>query len=218
MNNERIACFATREEVLEFFNLETNREVIFSPHYNLATSHHIPVVRPAQKAEETEIVRLKWGLRGDGEELQGTVSPERAVKGLKDGVFRKGVVPLSGFYLWKKGGKRAGNPFFVRLIEEPFMAVAAVITAKPEKGESGPSCALIETTSNALLLPLSSEIPLTLSQEGVKDWLFSRQPENELLTRAGSAETLSRMTVLRVSERVNDLKNSDPKLIQPLPK
>lgn len=40
---KRVAFFASKQEVEEYYNIETNKETLFDPHYNLSPGHQLPV-------------------------------------------------------------------------------------------------------------------------------------------------------------------------------
>lgn len=218
--SNRIALFASKKEIEDFFDFETGKESIFTPHYNMAPAQYVAII--CKENEEIQIERARWGI---GEESSGetggggNIDTQKALKGLQEGKFKRCVIPVSGYYKWKKTGKRADHPFFVRMLDEAVMALTGVMM--PDSGESGSDrykCAILQTESNALVYPLSPQMPLQLDRNLSQKWLDDSSDPASVIDEAQNLFLLTDMTVLRVSKKVNDLSVNNPKLIQPLPK
>ncbi len=216
--SQRIAFFSTKEEIEEFFQFDSGKESIFEPHYNLAPAQSIPVIY--RKGKQKVINRVRWGLEDPKDQNEGnrhTVGKQEAAEGLKSGEFQRCVIPISGYFKWKTAGKRKEFPFFVRMLDEPVMAIAGVALSDGKNGDKPDKCAMIETDANALIQPLDEKMPLQLNRDLSRQWLGDTDPE-EVLMDAGELYLLTDLTVLRVSKKVNDLSQNSPDLIQPLPK
>jgi putative SOS response-associated peptidase YedK len=216
--SNRIALFAEKEEIEKFFQFETDRESIFEPHYNIAPAQHIAVI--FNEGGSTEIGRARWGLEsGDDKKLKHIIDIDEAAEGIKKGKFSRCIVPVSGYYKWKNVGKRANNPFFIRMIEEPVMALTGVLQTETANGNRDQrSCAIVNTEANALVQPLDPEMPLQLDRELSLKWLDEKSDHKQVLEKAKKLFLLTDMSAMRVSAKVNDLTVNSPKLIQPLPK
>jgi len=86
------------------------------------------------------------------------------------------------------------------------------------EGSNRYTCAIIQTESNALVYPLSTQMPLQLDRKLSRVWLDENSDPASVISDAQNLFLLTDMTVLRVSKKVNDLSVNNPKLIQPLPK
>jgi len=205
---KRVAFFAGKESVENYFNLESNRDNIYEPHYNLSAGHHIPIVRKSDA--KNSINRARWG---DEETLETAVGFEKATDLLQKKEFVSCAVPLSGFYIWKDD-KEKGSPFFVRMINDPLMVAAGIYNTKSE------SFKLITMPSNVLINPMSETMPVLLDRELTFKWLEAEEKKEaaETIEKAKKLFLLTDLSVLRVSEKVNDPSNNDEKLIQPIPK
>lgn len=216
--SNRIALFASKKELEDFFDFETGKESIFTPHYNMAPAQYITII--CKDSEKIQIERARWGIGGESEEISN-IDREKALEGLREETFKRCIVPVSGYYKWKKTGKRAENPFFIRMLNEAVMALAGVML--PDSGGNGSDqykykCAIIQTESNALVYPLSPQMPLQLDRTLSQKWLDDSSDPASVINVAQNLFLLTDMTVLRVSKKVNDLSVNNPKLIQPLPK
>jgi len=218
---ERIALFASKTEVEAFFDTTTSSDSLFDPHYNIAPAHHILLAW--QDESMVRLQRVRWGLNEQGGEASShEIDPERAEDRLKEPDHCRCVIPISGFYLWKESGKRAAYPFFVRLLDNPVMAVAGV--ARIERPASGAGtvaklggCAIITTPATVLLQPLSARMPLLIDRNLAEGWMKGTVNLKRMEEAVGRY-LLSDLSVLRVSNKVGDLEQNSPKLIQPLPK
>jgi putative SOS response-associated peptidase YedK len=204
---KRAAYFASREEVETFFNLNVKRENIFEPNYNISPGQHVPAV--FYRDENISIDRLRWGSESGDDWL---VSSEEVEELLKNRDIERCVIPLSGFYIWKDD-KEKESPFFVRMLSSPLMAAAAIYH------QAEGYFRLITAEANVLVKPMSNTMPLLLDRESAFKWL-NREEQSlaEFLEEAGKLFLLTDLSVLRVSKKVNDPKNNNAKLVQPIPK
>lgn len=205
---KRVAFFAGKESIENFFNIESNRDNIFQPHYNLSPGQHIPIV--FREDGKLTIERVRWG---DEAAQDTTIQAKDAKDDLSNTGMIKCVVPLSGFYVWKDD-KEMGSPFFVRMLNSPLMAVAGLFD------EKNGFFKMITQPSNVLINPMSETMPLLLNQNLSMQWLDDKSESelSELIDEAKSLFLLTDLSVLRVSEKVNDPSNNNEKLVQPIPK
>lgn len=209
---KRIAFFADKTDIEEYFGFSTRKENLFEAHYNITPGHHIPVV--ISKNNNLDIIRIRWGQEdsGDGSE-RNTVKSESVVNELlKKGVSRC-LIPLSGFFVWKETREKE-HPFFVRMLNKPFMSVAGL----RYKDSKNSYVKIVTTESNALIQPMSPSMPLLFDEELTRKWLDKDVPANTIVEEASSLFLLTDLSVLRVSKDVNDPINNNPDLIQPIPK
>lgn len=216
--SNRIAFFISKEELEAFFEISTGRESLYTAHYNLAPGQRIPLI--FRSGDEIELTRARWGFGAfDSGSGLHEMSGEDALEGVQSGELERVIIPVSGYYLWKQSGKRAKYPFFVRMLHLPIMALAGVSAFEGQKdGRDLRTCAIVTTASNALIQPLSEEMPLQCTAEHALQWLDPEIPAEPLLLEMKNRFSLTDLTVHRVSDKVNDLSANTPKLVQPLPK
>lgn len=202
---KRIAFFADRNEVEEFFSLNGEGETIFEPHYNLSRGQHIPII-PAGKNERI-IQRMRWGkgFLDQSEEMQNDEMVKQATS--------RCIAPISGFFIWKEGREK-DHPFFVRMMNNSVMSVAGMIF----KENGTEYCDFLQRDSNTLIQPMSPKMPLLLNKELTEKWLNGETSENEIIKAAESLFLITDITVHRVSKKVNDPAENTETLIQPIPK
>lgn len=207
---KRVAFFADKEEVENYYNIKTDRESLFEPHYNLSPGHQLPVITLTNK--QPHITRVRWGKSGANGAEKTTVRKEELLEMLKNNSISRSVLPLSGFYIWKEDQEK-NNPFFVRLLNEPIVSVAGIYVSNDEQFVS-----IVTTESNALVQPMSDRMPLLLNQPTALQWLEKEIDIEELLSQTENLFMLTDLSVLRVSKKVNDPAENSPDLIQPIPK
>lgn len=210
--SNRIALFNRKSEIEDFFQVRIPEDSLVAPRYNIAPGQQILTLR----MEEKEIVpqMKRWGLSVDEKKPEQAIGKDEALEGLRKGEFGRCVIPVSGYYKWKDSGKRADFPFYIRMLHEPLMALAGIYDRRERDG----GCAIIRVDANPLIQPLDPVMPLQFNSELAREWLAGEREAAELIEDAGSVYLMTEMTVLRVSNRVNDLSQDSPDLIQPLPK
>jgi len=195
----------------------------FSVRFNVAVSQSVPVARMHER--ESEGVMMRWGLahRTAGGRIRFTSSGAVRSDALKsaDEVRtpwihgRRGIVPIAGFYLWKRAPAGYDQPYYVRLVNRPVFGVAALWERAEADDEVIESCALITVDANALLTeitPATRQMPVILSAEDYGTWLSSGvEQAGELLQTYPDA----RMVCHPVAPYVNHLEFDEPGLIRP---
>lgn len=207
---KRVAFFAGKEQVENYYGIQTKKESLFEPHYNLSPGHQLPVILLADG--EPQITRVRWGKSSATGTTETTIEKEALLDRLKEKDTSRCLLPLSGFYIWKDNQEK-NNPFFVRLLNDSVASVAGIYVAGKDEYVS-----IVTTESNALVQPISARMPLLLDRPTALQWLEKGINVEELLSRTKNLFMLTDLSVLRVSKKVNDPSNNSPKLIQPIPK
>lgn len=207
---KRVAFFASKEEVQEYYNIETKKETLFEPHYNLSPGHQLPVINIFK--DDPEINRIRWGQMGTSGAEKTTIAKNDVLDELKKENVKRCILPLSGFFVWKDD-KEKNHPFLIRLLNNSVMSLAGLFYNEDE-----PFVSIITTESNALVQPMSPNMPLMLDRPTALQWLEPGIETNDLLKAADNLFMLTELSVLRVSKKVNDPKNNSPEIIQPIPK
>ncbi|MEX0647401.1 MAG: SOS response-associated peptidase family protein [Balneolaceae bacterium] len=206
---KRVAFFAHKNEIESYFGISSRQENLFEPHYNLSPGQHIPVVN--SDGDGLNINRIRWGEETNSKISSTEIPLEKTEEELRKKNTHRCVVPLSGFYVWKENREK-DHPFFVRMLNNPIMSVAGIYYSKE------PYFKIILTESNALIHPMSKEMPLLLDQALGRHWLNSEEATSDLLEKAGNLFLLTDISVMRVHKKVNDPTLNDSSLVQPIPK
>lgn len=196
----------------------------FSVRFNVAISQSIPVARMHER--ESEGVMMRWGLAQKSAEgsviftTRGIVRSDTLQSGqdLRTAWLngQRGIVPLAGFYLWRRTPAGHYQPYYVRLVNRPVFGVAALWErTETNEDEVIESCALIAVDANPLLAEIdyaSGQMPGILNRNDYDTWLSSSVPQAKKLLRPYPQ---TRMVCHPVGPYVNHLEFDEPGLIKP---
>jgi putative SOS response-associated peptidase YedK len=148
----RASLTASPKDLKQAFGLDRLPPVI--PRYNIAPTEPILLVR-AKTSGGRESAAVRWGPGAAGaEDARAVINLrlESARKGAMKSTLRQRrcIVPLTGFYEWKRVGKQR-QPFNVRLKDGQLFGLAG-IRERLESGDAAPleSCLMLTTAANAV--------------------------------------------------------------------
>ena len=208
---KRVAFFAKKDKVENYFNIDTLKESLFEPHYNLSPGQQLPAVTGENGS--AEINQVRWGDRESGKTVRTEIPIEKLTEVIQDDKAERCILPLSGFFVWKDEQEES-HPFFVRLLNSPVMSVAGVYHDKKSEYLS-----IVTTEAHSLIQPMSDRMPLFMKQKVALQWLEPSIDTEDLIEEIKKDPfMLTDLSVTRVSKDVNDPTNNSPDLIQPIPK
>lgn len=189
--------------------------------YNVAPTQSIPIVR-LRETGERELALARWGLvpawskaPASGPPLFNARSETIADKPAFRSAFRarRCVVPISGYYEWKKTGD-VRQAYYVTRADASIVLLAGLWERREAPGEcSLESATIITTPPNVALSELHDRMPAVIEPESVGVWLDSAaSPESLAALLAPAAAGLLRAHP--VSSRVSNPKNDDPTLCE----
>jgi len=214
-----------RQEVEQELSVD-NPWWTFSTRFNVAATHSVPAARMHDK--ESEGVMMRWGLvpaatrtpEGVQDVPLGMPSVRSVAIESSDDyrtVWLYGqrcIVPLAGFYVWKRTGAGHRQPFYVRLVNRPVFGVAALwdrfVTDEDDVVEG---LAIVTVPPNSLLAETGAQMPAILHRDSYDTWLSGRPAEAKDLLNSYPPE---RMLTHAVGPHVNFLEYDDPSLIRPI--
>lgn len=206
----RYAFFIDKESIEDYFGFTSSKDSFFANHFNLAPGYRLPVIR--RESGNSSLTQIQLGPDKDSASA-AAISEDKASGILrKDSSAEPVILPLSGFYIWK-GDDEKGQPFFVRMLNSSIMPVAALLNRKND-----PYVQVINVPANTLIQPMTDEMPLFLNREYSEKWLNYPEDAESFFKESRGLFTITDLSVLKVSEKVNDLTENDPSLIQPEPK
>jgi putative SOS response-associated peptidase YedK len=195
----------------------------FPPRYNVAPTQPIPVVRLAEGARQFALMR--WGLLPswvkDPRTFTLLINARAETVGEKPAFRnamkrRRCLIPVDGFYEWRRDGARK-QPFFIRRKDQaPFAFAGLWETWTGPGGEEMDTAAIVTTQANETLQALHHRMPVIVPPEAFDLWLDGD-------TDAGLAASLlvpapnDQLELFAVSDAVNKVANDDPRNIAPAP-
>jgi len=205
-----------------------NRFRVFNPmigsrsRFNVSPGSEMPVI---VHEEKNELVMMKWGLvphwtQDISTATQSinaraeTLSEKPSFKELLRN--RRCLVPASGFFEWKKEGKKK-IPFYLYLPDIPLFSFAGLYDCRP--GPDGKllfTYTIITTKPNVLVGKIHDRMPAILLPEHEDRWL-----SKTLLCAGDLKEILApfpagEMSMYPVSSLVNTSDGDDYRMIRPL--
>ena len=128
---------------------------------------------------------------------------------------QKCLIPALGYYEWQneEGGKQ---PYFVTSKDSASSDVQPLVFAglwdECIFGDASlKSCTIITTESKAQLKELHTRMPVILSVDAAKHWLNGNADKDVLLS-----ESLTDFDIYKVDRRVNNARQEDQALIEPI--
>lgn len=197
----------------------------WSPHYNIAPTQSIPIIRqnPTEPIRELSLVR--WGLipwfAKDGSISASLVNARAESAGTKPAFrdalkSRRCLVPADGFYEWKKTGKTK-QPYCFEVGDKELFAFAGIWDRwKNPEGNIIESCSILTTTPNASVSPVHDRMPVILNPDGYDLWLDPGMHDERVISDLLKPYDARQMHSYPVSTRVNHAANDDEECSAPI--
>jgi putative SOS response-associated peptidase YedK len=191
-----------------------------APNYNAAPTQSLPIVR-ARDGGGRELVSARWGLvpfwakdLTIGARAFNARAETLAEKPMFRDAYRRRrcLVPADGFYEWRKTGG-AKQPFLIRVKGGRTFAFAGLWERWGKDAETVTSFTIVTTEANAFMAELHDRMPVILDPRDWASWLEPQADEGAALLRPCPDGWLERWPV---SPRVGNVRNNDPRLIEPL--
>jgi putative SOS response-associated peptidase YedK len=222
----RFASTLIREQIYDLYGIAPSERSSVpadpKPLYNIAPTQTVPVVRLNLKGRR-ELAPLRWGLipfwSKDAKIAYRTINA-RAETVATAPAFRAAfkrrrcLVPASGFYEWKKldDGKQ---PYFIGLRDGTPIAFAG-LWERWDKGEAPvETFTIITGEPNSLVAQIYDRMPVILDPDDYDVWLTAADTAIPQALLQPFPSQL--MTAYPVSKRVNNAKNDDATVMEPVP-
>lgn len=203
--------------------------------YNAAPFQHIPVVR--DRGTGPECAMLRWGLVpswSEDERIGSKTINARSETAADKPAFRDAfarrrcVIPADGFYEWKppvipRGRKQ---PIAVRCVNEhgehPAMLMAGLWEswAPPDADHNLETFTILTCAANGFIEDIHPRMPVILSAEAARAWIDPAPvvsiDDAARMKRLLAARPRERMVFHDVSSRVNDVRNDERSLCEPV--
>lgn len=187
--------------------------------YNLSPTQKSPVVFINQ--DKVDIQLMRWGLipawakdiasaskysliNARGEEIHEKRSYKSAFR------KRRCIVPVSGFFEWKREGESTKRPFAIYLKSESIMSIAGIYVrwVSNESGEEVDSFSVVTTEANSFMEKIHNRMPVVLDQKSEEVWLDPNNDDVESLQKLLRPCPNDWLNAHEVSTMVNSPKNN----------
>lgn len=190
--------------------------------YNGAPTQDFLVIRRNPSTAKAELGGLRWGLvpvwasdtRIAGKTINAraeTVTTTPSYRGAWR-ARRRCIVPVDGFYEWRREGKER-QPFLITRKDGAPLALAGLWEGwkDPETGEWLRTFTILTCEASPFMTPLHHRMPVILDDRDVARWL-ELDDASPLLRPYGPDDLVMRP----VSQRVNAVRNDGPELMEPI--
>ena len=191
------------------------------PHYNGAPGQDYLVIRVHPETEDFTLDLIRWGLLpswAKDRKIAWKMINARAETVTTAAAFikafekRRCLLPVDGFFEWKKVGKEK-RPYMIAMKSgEPFTLAGLWENWKdPDTKEWLRTFTIITTDANEIVAQLHDRMPVVIGPEDRERWL--KGPNAEELLKPYPSEL---MTMWPVSPKLNSPKNDSPDLLEPI--
>ena len=206
-------------------NVDTSLNL--QPRFNIAPTQMAPVVRRSDDGRQ--MYMLRWGLIPSWSKDKNIASKLINARGetvaqkpsFRDAYKkRRCLVPVDGFYEWRKEGEakqpyrigfRGGTPFVFAGLWESW----TVPDGQEDAGDVIETYTIVTTEANPKIAPIHHRMPVIVDPSDYDLWLNGAPDDAANVIRAFPPEE---MAFYRVSTRVNNVRNDDESCIEPLKK
>lgn len=196
---------ANPHAIAEWFDVEVSADL--PPHYNIAPTQLIAVVRTPRKLE-----MLKWGIpRAEKRPPQINMRVEQILKTANR--QRRCLVVVDGFYEWQKTGPAASarQPFLLKDAEGHPLGLGGVWSkVTTSDGEVLETVAILTCPPRPPVTAIHDRMPLIIARAAYRRWIDIGADVTDLLQPATTM-----LVAIPVSTYVNSPKNDDPKCVEP---
>ena len=205
-----------RKEVLaEHFDVDWN-DLDWEPHYNIAPTQAVPVIRRDSGSANRQARRMRWGLIpswATDPSIGARTINARSETAFNKSSFREPlrrqrcIVPADGFYEWQRAAKLK-QPFCFEVGNGTIFAFAGLWDCwRDPQGKAVETCTILTTTPNQLLIDVHDRMPVILPPAHYDRWLDPNLQDSEAVMAMLKPFESQLMRKYPVSARVNSVKN-----------
>jgi putative SOS response-associated peptidase YedK len=199
-----------------------DRQAAVEARFNIAPSQTVPVIT---SQSPNKAVMMKWGLVpfwAKDPKIGNKLINARAETVDSKPAFRASLkrrrclVPATGFYEWKRAGKRK-VPYYIHLKNDDFFSFAGLYDSwSGPDGDHLLSFAIITTAPNDMMAKIHNRMPAILKLEDEQLWLGKEQLDEEDRKRLLGPFPSRRMEAYEVSKEVNSPALDSEELVKPV--
>jgi len=220
----RFARRSTQQVLADWFGVELEDMPWFAPSFNVAPQSVQPVVRIDRDSGNRQFALMRWGLVpfwAKDAKLAYSTFNARAEEASTKPAYREAIrkrrclVPADAFYEWQRLDAKSKRPFAIALTSgEPCAFAGLWESWQPKDGEPLETFTILTTDPNHVMEPIHNRMPVILDPKDYDRWLEPGDPARPPLDllRPYPAES---MRTWPVSDRVGNVRNNDPELLEP---
>lgn len=196
-----------------------------TPHYNIAPTQSVPVIRQHLKEPVREISLIRWGLvpswskdsSACAKMINARSETAGALPAFRDAMkSRRCLIPSDGFYEWQKTGKTK-QPYCFEVNDGELFAFAGIWDRwKDPTGQWIKSCSILTTTPNEVTSAVHDRMPVILDRHSYDLWLDPGMTNVAAVSEMLKPYVARTMRSYPVSARVNHVANDDAECSTPV--
>lgn len=215
---DRYAIYAKPEQLRAAFAVDVPEG--YAASYNAAPTQLLPVITSADKRG---LSFFHWGLMAKWSNNKAIGA--KSINLASDSIFQKVgyrnqvrthrcVIPINGFYAWKRVSKKQVVPFYFSSKQVPVLAIAGLWEEFEDiDGELSHSFIMLTVPSSRALEEIDVQMPALLDAAGALNWL----EDKELAEYQSQLSTITQqhpaLQSHPVSPAINKPENNYPELI-----
>jgi putative SOS response-associated peptidase YedK len=213
-----------RKQLIEEYFDSVSGEEDWTPHYNIAPTQPVPIIRQNPKEPRRELSLMRWGLIPSwAKDMSGaaTMINARSETVATKPAFRdpltsrRCLVPADGFYEWQRRGK-AKQPYCFEVNDGGLFAFAGLWDRwKDPNGQWLKSCSIL-TTTNAVTSSVHDRMPVILDPDSYDLWLDPGMTNVESVSKMLKPYDARLMRCYPISTRINHVANDDVECSAPV--
>jgi putative SOS response-associated peptidase YedK len=221
----RFARRSTQEVLADWFGVALENMPWFAPSFNVAPQSIQPIVRLSRDTGKREFALQRWGLVphwARDTKLGFSTINARVEEAASKPAFREALkrrrclVSADAFFEWQRLDAKSKKPFAIALTSgEPYAVAGLWESWQPKDGPPLETFTILTTVANEVMAPIHNRMPVILQPRDYDCWLDLGDPARPPvdLLRPYPAE---RMHAWSVSDRVGNVRNNDPELLEPV--
>jgi putative SOS response-associated peptidase YedK len=187
----------------------------FQPRYNIAPGAELAVVF---QSGTSELAQMEWGVvppwarpgKFDRPLINAraeTIWDKPSFRGLIKST--RAVIPVTGFYEWKRAGSRK-QPYYFSGRTGEALPIAGVYQVSKD---GVMQCCIVTTAANGTMAPVHDRMPVVLAPESMAAWIgdSDRDRVDALMCPAPD----DRLQAVAVSSYVNNARHEGPQCMAP---
>ncbi len=195
-----------------------------TPVFNLAPTMDAPIVI-ASKEGERRLGLARFGLVPHWAKdlsvgvrmLNARMETVAEKPAFRDALARhRCLVVADGFYEWQREGKLKVPHYFHLPDGSPFAFAGRWAVWRNAEGERVTSFTIVTRAAEGVVVPFHDRMPVILTPDVYGAWLDREATRPDLAVELLDHHRTYELVQHEVSRRVNDVKNEDPSLIEPV--
>jgi len=206
-----------------FHALHVEGADVIVPRYNIAPGSPVLIVRDTPTGRAIEHVR--WGLvpswADDPKIGYGMINARSETAAVKPAFksamkYRRCIVPVSGFYEWKKIDSKTKQPHHITVQGADAFGLAGLWEGwQDAAGNELQTCAILTCGPNEMMADLHDRMPVILKPSDYDAWLDPDQQDAVRASRLLRPYSAAKMVAWPVSTYVNKAGNEGERCIEP---